>query len=196
MMNHFNKILSSTNLELIEKFSYFIAGFMLSLITYGKKKKCLFQNNGHKLYKRVNLNFEDIKRFESNKNNIILFKTFLNEITTLEHIQGLLYKTKIDSSFIKLNNKFDTQINIKHVFDESSWKANCISLNTFFFPEKVFNLFSFFKIIDAHIDYNKREAVITLENVGIKNNLEEKIAEYNDKFSIEYNKKENIIEVV
>jgi hypothetical protein len=196
LIDNFNKILSSTNLELIEKFSYFIAGFMLSLITYGIKEKCLFSNNGHRLYKRVNLNFEDIKRFESNKNKIIMFKTFLNEITTLEHLQGLAYKAKIDASFVKVNNKFDTEINIRHVFNESLWEATGISLSKFFFPEKVFNLFSFFKVVDVDINYGNKSAIITLENVGIKYNLEEKIARFNNRFNVEYNRRENIIEVV
>ena len=196
LIDNFNKILSSTNLELIEKFSYFIAGFMLSLITYGIKEKCLFSNNGHRLYKRVNLNFEDIKRFESNKNKIIMFKTFLNEITTLEHLQGLAYKAKIDSTFVKVNNKFDTEINIRHVFNESLWEATGISLSKFFFPEKVFNLFSFFKVVDVDINYGNKSAIITLENVGIKYNLEEKIARFNNRFKVEYNRRENIIEVV
>ena len=196
LIDNFNKILSSTNLELIEKFSYFIAGFMLSLITYGIKEKCLFSNNGHRLYKRVNLNFEDIKRFESNKNKIIMFKTFLNEITTLEHLQGLAYKAKIDATFVKVNNKFDTEINIRHVFNESLWEPTGISLSTFFFPEKVFNLFSFFKVVDVDINYGNKSAIITLENVGIKYNLEEKIARFNNRFKVEYNRRENIIEVV
>ena len=195
MINDFNKILSSTNLELIERFSYFIAGFMLSLISYGIRKDCLFANDGHRLYKRVNLNFEDVKRFESNKNKIILFKTFLNEITTLEHLQGLAYKAKIDSTFVKANNKFDTQININHKFNESLWKATCISVSTFFFPEKVFNLFSFFKVVAVDINYGNKSAIITLENVGIKYNLEEKIAQYNNRFKVEYNNREDIIEV-
>ena len=191
----FNRILSSSNLELIEKFSYFIAGLMLALYTYGTVKRCVFVNDGNVLYKRVNLNYEDIKRLESNKDNIILFKTFLKDITTVEHLQGIIYKNKIDADFVKKNNKFDTKINIIHNFDESSWFATCFSLSTFFFPEKIFNLFSFFKVIDVDINYDKKEVEVTLQNVGIKNILEVRIAELNDKFTLEYNRDENVIEV-
>ena len=192
---NFNKILSSGNLELIEKFSYFIAGLMLALYTYGTVKSCVFVNNGDVLYKRVNLNYEDVKRLESNKDNIILFKTFLKDITTLEHLHGMIYKNKIDFDFVKRNNKFDTKINIIHSFNENSWLATCFSLSTFFFPEKIFNLFSFFKVIDVGIDYDKKEVDVTLTNVGIQNILEVKIAEFDDKFTLEYNKDENVIDV-
>lgn len=196
IIGDFNKILSSNNLELIEKLSYFIAGIMLGLNTYGIKKKCIFINNGDRLYTRVNLNYEDIKRFESNKDKVIVFKTFLNEITTLDHFQGKVYKACIDSKFSKKNNKFDTQIHIRHIFDENSWKATCFSLNTTFFPEKVFNLFSFFKVKDINIDYTNKEAKVNLENVGIKEFMEERIAELNNHFSVNYDRNENIIEVV
>ena len=196
MIDNLNKILSSDNLELIDKFSYFIAGLMLALYTYGEVKKCLFINNGDKLYKRVNLNYEDIKRFENNKNNIILFKTFLNNMTTMGHLQGLAYKAKIDACFDKSNNKFDTQIYIIHNFNRDSWKATCFSLNTMFFPEKIINLFSFFKVREIDVNYNEKIAKVTLETIGIKEILEEKIAQYNNKFSLEYNSRENIMEVV
>ena len=56
IIDNLNKILSSDNLDLIENFSYFIAGLMLALYSYGKKKSCLFVNDGDRLYKRVNLN--------------------------------------------------------------------------------------------------------------------------------------------
>ena len=196
MIDNLNKILSSDNLELIDKFSYFIAGLMLALYTYGEVKKCLFINNGDKLYKRVNLNYEDIKRLENNKNNIILFKTFLNNMTTMGHLQGLAYKAKIDACFDKGNNKFDTQIYIIHNFNRDSWKAICFSLNTMFFPEKIINLFSFFKVREIDVNYNEKIAKVTLETIGIKEILEEKIAQYNNKFSLEYNSRENIMEVV
>ena len=117
---------------------------MLALYTYGTVKRCVFVNDGNVLYKRVNLNYEDVKRLESNKDNIILFKTFLKDITTVEHLQGIIYKNKIDADFVKKNNKFDTKINIIHNFDESSWFATCFRLSTFFFKENIFNLFYFF----------------------------------------------------
>ena len=195
IIKNFNKILSSGKLEFIEKFSYFIAGLMLGLHTYGINKKCRFVNDKNRLYKRLNLNYEDIKRFESNKNKIILFKTFLNEITTLEHFQGIVYKNKIDADFVKKNNKFDTQIYFRHLFDDS-WEATCFSLSTFLFPEKVFNLFTFFKVIDVDINYDKRQAVVNLENVGIQYILEEIISAMNDQFSLEYNTLDNTMEVV
>ena len=175
IIDNLNKILSSDNLDLIENFSYFIAGLMLALYTYGTVKSCVFVNNGDVLYKRVNLNYEDVKRLESNKDNIILFKTFLKDITTLEHLHGMIYKNKIDFDFVKKNNKFDTKINIIHSFNENSWLATCFSLSTFFFPEKIFNLFSFFKVIDVDINYDKKEVEVTLQNVGIKNILNSNI---------------------
>ena len=195
MIKDFNKILSSGKLELIEKFSYFIAGIMWGLYTYATNKHAVFINNGNQLYKRINLNYEDIKRFESNKDKIILFKNFLNEITTLEHLQGKLYQTHIDSKFVKKSNKFDTKIYIEHVFNEYTWKPTCFSLSTILWPEKVFTLFSFFKVLDVVINYDKKEAEVSLMNVGRNAILEENIAELNNNFQVNYDEDDNIIDV-
>ena len=46
------------------------------------------------------------------------------------------------------------------------------------------------------VNYNEKIAKVTLETIGIKEILEEKIAQYNNKFSLEYNSRENIMEVV
>ena len=196
IINNFNKILSSDNLELIEKCSYFIASLMLALYTYGLKRKCLFVNNGDRLYKRVNLSYEDIKRLEQNKDRIILFKTFLNEMTTLEHAHGLIYKEKIDISSVKSDSKFDTKIYILHYFDESNWKASCISLSTMLFPEKVINLFTFFQVLIVDVDYGEKTASITLSTVGKTKILEEEIAKLNNKFKVQYDNNDNVIKVV
>lgn len=196
IINNLNKILSSDNLELIECCSYFIASLMLALYTYGVKKQCLFVNNGDRLYKRVNLNYEDIKRFEQNKNRIILFKTFLNEMTTLEHTHGLIYKEKIDITLVKSDSKFDTKIYIIHNFDESTWKASCINLSTMLFPEKVINLFTFFKVLIVDVDYGEKSASITLGTVGKRKILEEEIANLNNKFKVQYDNYDNVIKVV
>jgi hypothetical protein len=192
-----NKILSSDNLELIEMFSYFIASTMLALISYGKIQKAFFKNNGDKLYKRVNLNYEDVVRFEKNLNNIILFKTFVNQMTTLEHLHGQIYRAKIDSTFQKKLNKFDTQIFIIHHYnDEQNWKPSSISLNTYLFPEKIINLFSFFIVEKVDINYKEKTAKITLGTVGKIYYLEEKIANANNCFKVEYNRDDNIMEVL
>ena len=196
VIKNMNTILSSGNLELIQHFAYFIAGTMLAIYSYGTQAECLFVNNGDRLYKRVNLNYEDIVRFEKNINNIILFKTFLNEMTTLEHLHGQLYRTKIDTSFQKKLNKFDTQIFINHNFLNENWKASCISLSTFLFPEKVINLFTFFEVQKVDVNYEEKTAKITLGNVGRIKILEEQIAEKNNIFKLEYNNFDNLMEVL
>ena len=191
-----NKILSSNNLELIEMFSYFIASTMFALVSYSTIKGAFFINNGDKLYKRVNLNYEDVVRFEKNLNNIILFKTFVNEMTTLEHLHGQIYRYKIDSSFKKKLNKFDTQIFIINHYDAQHWKPSCISLNTCLYPEKIMNLFSFFIVEKVDINYKEKTAKITLGTVGKIYFLEEKIAKANNCFKVEYNRIDNIMEVL
>ena len=195
IIKNLNTILSSDNLELIEHFAYFIAGTMLAIYSYGIQKECIFINNGDKLYKRVNLDYEDVVRFEKNINNIILFKTFLNDMTTLEHMHGLIYRSKLDSSFQKKLNKFDTQIFIYHYF-ENDWKASCISLSTFLFPEKVINLFTFFEVLKVEVNYKEKTAKITLGLVGKLKILEEEIALKNNLFKVEYNNEDKIMEVL
>lgn len=195
IIKNLNIILSSGNLELIEHFAYFISGTMLAIYSYGIQKKCIFINNGDRLYKRVNLNYEDVVRFEKNINNIILFKTFINEMTTLEHMHGLIYRSKIDSSFQKKFNKFDTQIFINHYFDDN-FKASCISLSTALFPEKVINLFTFFEVLKVDVNYKEKTAKITLKNIGKTEILEEIIANKKNLFKVEYNKEDQIMEVL
>ena len=195
IIKNLNIILSSGNLELIEHFAYFISGTMLAIYSYGIQKKCIFINNGDRLYKRVNLNYEDVVRLEKNINNIILFKTFINEMTTLEHMHGLIYRSKIDSSFQKKFNKFDTQIFINHYFDDN-FKASCISLSTALFPEKVINLFTFFEVLKVDVNYKEKTAKITLKNIGKTEILEEIIANKKNLFKVEYNKEDQIMEVL
>ena len=117
-------------------------------------------------------------------------------MTTLEHTHGLIYKEKIDITLVKSDSKFDTKIYIIHNFDESTWKASCINLSTMLFPEKVINLFTFFKVLIVDVDYGEKSASITLGTVGKRKILEEEIANLNNKFKVQYDNYDNVIEVV
>ena len=116
-------------------------------------------------------------------------------MTTLEHIQGLIYRSKLDSSFQKKLNKFDTQIFIYHYF-EKNWKASCISLSTFLFPEKIINLFTFFEVLKVEVNYKEKTAKITLGLIGKLKILEEQKKKKKNKFKLEYNNEDKIVEVL
>ena len=208
MINNFNKILSSDNLELIDKFSYFIAGLKLALNVYGSNKISFFftsydafyRENGEKLYKRISLKYEDMQRFKDNEGKIILFKTILDELSNptvsgIGDISGFINKEINDINFKKSNSHFDTKIYINYKF-EDSWTPTCLGFSQGGPAKKIFNLFTFFKVIKVTINNNTKQAEIILENVGIKYNLEEKINEYSDDFSVQYNSIQNIIEIV
>ena len=197
LVNNFNEILTSGDYDLIEKFSYFIAGFIYVLNTYSREHTCQFVNDGDQLYMRTKLSLDDLNELDSNVNNVITFKKFLIDVTSLEHLNG-----KINAFVINLNNffnrsntdKYDTKIYILHNY-YFSWRASCFS--TMPVNNKIFNLFSFFKVNEVKINYETKYAEIRLELVGKKKIFEQTIGNNeNAKFNIYYDKNQNYVEII
>lgn len=192
---NFNEILLSNDEKKIKDFSYFIAGYMYVLNAYSLQMWCQFKNDGDLLYKRTKLTKQDLEGLDNNINKLITFKTFLIDVVSLEHIQGKLAALYMDFenyfSFRDLN-KFDTKIYIKHNFKQN-WKASCFSelSNT-----KIFNLFTFFKVIDVKIDYESKYAEVKLELVGKNEIFENKTGNKGIECNINYIKNDNVIQIV
>ena len=62
---------------------------------------------------------------------------------------------------------------------------------------KIFNLFSFFKVNEVKINYETKNAEIRLELVGKKKIFEQTIGNNeNAKFNIYYDKNQNYVEII
>ena len=191
---NFNEILLSNDEKKIRDFSYFIAGYIYVLNAYSLQMWCQYKNDGDLLYTRTKLTLKDLEGLDNNINKLITFKTFLIDIVSLEHIQGKLGALLMDFqnyfSFRDLN-KFDTKIYIKHNYKQT-WKASCFSVLS---NKKIFNLFTFFKVVDVKIDYESKYAEVKLELVGKNEIFESEIGNKGIKFDINYIKKDNIIRI-
>ena len=129
--------------------------------------------------------------------------TFLNEIAPLNHLQGQIYKLKnnISSFFSEVYNnylldkkKFYVSLKIKFNHKDNIWLPNCYSVSTAAFPEKIFQLFTFFIIKNVIINEEKQSGEIFLESIGRKEILEEKMSNEYEINYITFNANENIFE--
>ena len=192
---NFNEILLSNDLEKIKIFSYFIAGYMYVLNSYSAQSISQFTNNGDLLYTRMKLSKNDLEKLNENIDKLITFKTFLTDVTSLEHWNGKINAFIMDfKNFFtfKSLDKFDTKIFIKHRY-KVGWKASCFRiLNT----TNIFNLFTFFKVIEVKIDYELKYAELNLELIGKNEIFENKIGNKDLKFEINYIKDDEIIQII
>ena len=191
---NFNEILLSNDLEKIKDFSYFIAGYMYVLNSYSAQSISQFTNNGDLLYTRMKLSKNDLEKLNDNIDKLITFKTFLIDVIPLEHIQGKINALIMDFKNIfsfKNLDKFDTKIYIEHKY-KIGWKASCFSSLS---SLKIFNLFTFFKVIEVKIDYELNYAEVKLELIGKNEIFENKIGSKESKFEINYNKNDEIIQI-
>ena len=130
------------------------------------------------------------------ENRIITFKTFLENVTSLEHYIGIIDSYVIDFknffSFFDLD-KYDTKIYIIHHFSKG-WETSCFSISITNY--KIFNLFTFFKVNEVKINFEDKKAEIRLEHVGKYDIFEDKFAEKEYKhinYNIKYDEKLNVI---
>lgn len=192
-----NNLLSSDFEKTIENFGYFIAGIMYSLEKCGNSLFCELKIDSL-LYNKFEMDYSDLKIFEKNKSQIISFKTFLSELTTLEHLHGQLFRVIKDSKFFiyKFFNdtKYTVSFKINYKYNQL-YKSNCFSVSKSF-PEKIFQYFSFFKIKNVTINENKYEAEIELDSIPRKEVIEEKLCDESKINYLSYNRDENLLEIL
>ena len=196
-------ILMENNFDLtMEKFGYFIAGFMKALDLFGKNKEAHLIVESELEKKKVQMDYDDLLKFKNNINKIISFKNFLNEIAPTSHLHGLIYKfaNNISSSMSEFKmyllgrKNFSVSLKIKYNHKDKKWIPNCFSVSTSAFPEKIFQFFTFFIIKNVIINEEKETGEIELESIGRKEILEEKMCNDLEKNYIIYNSNENIFE--
>ena len=197
-----NKILLSNDIKKIIEFSYFISGFIYVLNTYSKEVRCKFINDRDKLYVRKKLSLEDLIKLDSisidpkEENRIITFKTFLKNVSSLMHSNGIIHSLLMDfKNYFDLSNsdRYDTKIYIEHHFS-NGWETSCFSIPSQL-NYKIFNLFTFFKVNEVKINFENKCAEIKLELVG-KYDIFEDIFDENGKYknyNVQYDENLNAI---
>ena len=204
ILEDINSLLHSNFEKTLEIFGYFIAGIMYALDKCGNTLYCELKIDSL-LYNKIEMDLSDLKLFQQNINEIISFKTFLCDLTTLEHLHGQIYRLFKDSnSFFKKiyselveNKKYTVSIKINYQYNPK-WKTNCFSVSktTISLPAKIFQFFSFFRIKNVIINENNFEGEILLDSIPRKEILEEKLYNEFDTNFISYNINENIFEIL
>lgn len=197
-----NTLLESNFEIVMDKFGYFIAGFMKALDLFAMNKDAYLKTESNLEKKKIEIDIDDLLIFKKNINKIISFKSFLNELAPLTHLHGYIYKffndasTSISSFRNNLvgKNKFSVSIKIKFNHKDNIWLPNCYSVSTSAFPEKIIQLFTFFKIKNVLINEGIMTGEILLESIGRKEILEEKMSNEFETNYIIYNANENIFE--
>ena len=131
------------------------------------------------LIKETKGNYIDLLLYLKNKNNVITFPNFLT----------CLFDT---SPEYKNDNKTKYHILYKITYNENIFSQEPTSLSNLSSKEKVFQLFTFYKITDVKINKSKERAEVSFEVINSQENLEEKLREKN---ILAYNKKKNLMEL-
>ena len=152
------------------------------------------------LYRGLKMSYINLSFYERNINKIITFPSF----TSCSNLQekAFIFSGKNNDykdHYLSLEDRkkgqiFSVMITIDYKYQEG-WEPSAFKIyNLSVHPhekEIIFLPFSFFKIKNFGIDFEKYEANIELENIGKKTVLEKEIQK--DKIII-YNEKENIME--
>ena len=192
-----NRWLMKGKMKYYEPIAYFTSRLMYSLNSYAEKNKKYCKENKKILYRGAKLYFSCLLPYIRAVGKIILLSAFTStssEEKIAENWAGRGKERKIYDDY----NRFSVVFKIINLFnDEKKWISNSIDVQeeSKYKKEKefLFQPFSFYKVIDVKFDINNFKADITLETVGKKEILEERL-----KFGkeIKYNMNENIMEII
>jgi hypothetical protein len=170
-----NKILLSS--DFYEAIAYFTARIMYSLNTYAEKNK-KFCTQNQKLYLGIKLPYTCLLQYERAIGKAICFSSF----TSTTENEGIARNNAGRNNAKEQNDLhsiFSVVITINNIYKDGY--KNVIDIN----PESknsdereyVFQPFSFFRLTNISIDVNNKTADISLDTIGKKEILEEKIRE-------------------
>ena len=181
-----NGWLLSLEREPIEKIAYFIGTLMYKLNDYGMKNKKMNKENLI-LYRGICINYLDALSYQIYKGEIICFQTFFSSTKKVKIAEGF--------AMGNTNYQFSTIIEINHSYKEGLYPIcfNISELSNYRDEEEyLFNPYSFFKLKDFSIDFEKNKLRLKLDAINKKEVLEIQIKEGK---KIVYNEKEQLIEV-
>ena len=196
---YFNQWLNELDFLAYKKLSYFFALLMYGLNDYNGEKKGLKKNI--KLFRGLTMSYINLSFYERNINNIITFPSLIScseKKNIAECFCGRKKSLSYPGKFYpiekrKKEGKFSVLIIIDYQY-KKDWVPSAFSVidlsENKFEKEYIFQPFSFYKIQNIEIDFDKYEANIYLMNVGKKKILENSIK--TNKI-IKYNEKENIM---
>ena len=185
-----NNWLLNLNNEAYDKIGYFVGELMVKLNEYGESKSKGYKENNHiTLYRGINVSYLDALSYQIHKGKKIYFQTFLS--TSKKEEVPLQFKEELGKYY------FFILIKIDHYW-EAGLEALCFDISNISNYKKeaefLFHPFSFFRIKDFSVDYEKRIFKLKLESINKKAILEEKIRD-DDSKKIHYNKIDKIIEI-
>jgi len=188
-----NKMLMNYEIK-FESIAYFTSRLMYSLNRYASIYDKYCTENEKIIYRGTKLKYTDILPYKRAKGKIILLSAFTSTTEDESFAQRWSSRQKIREVY-KSKLLFSVVFYIKNNY-KSNWISNGINIQeeSQYKNEKeiLFQPFSFYYVKDVLIDLKNYTADIYLETIGKVEILEEQIKNNKD---IEYNKKENIIQI-
>ena len=191
---------SSLDAKYYLSIAYFTARLNYCLNKYGNEKfkdknEIHYLNNNNKIiYRGMVTPLKNILPYKRALNKVIVFPAFTSTSQKKEIGYGFAERERYLSN--NNNNKNYSVLFIITNIYKSGWISNGIDIQDNTWKEKeaeiLFPAFSFFYVDKVKIDMDRKIVDIYLKTVGKKCILEEEIRKGKD---IEYNKKENIIQV-
>ena len=190
-----NWLLNLNNLA-YEKSGYFIGQLMFKLNEYGNANNLGYkENKSIKLYRGIYINYLDALSYQIHKGKKICFQTFLSTSKKENTAKFFSFENRRTITERKNEFKFSLLIEIDHDYKEGLFPLCFYVSNISRFSteeEFLFHPYTFFKIKDFKVDYEKYIIKLYLETINKKEILEEKINKNN---KIHYNKENKIIEL-
>ena len=178
-----------------EPIAYFTSRLMFSLNKYAIRKGKYFNKDKKVLHRGVKLYYSCLLPYERAKGKIILLSAFTST-SEKDSVARTWAGRGNEREIYKNSSKFSVVFHITNVFKQNNWISNGIDVkdSAVYETEKeiLFQPFSFYRVIDVNLNEDNFTADISLETIGKKEILEEQIKLGK---KIEYNEKENIMEI-
>jgi len=190
-----NRWLMKSKMKYYEPVAYFTSRLMFSLNKYAIRKGKYFNKDQKVLHRGVKLYYSCLLPYERAKGKIILLSAFTST-SEKDSVARTWAGRGNEREIYKNSSKFSVVFHITNVFKQNNWISNGIDVkdSAVYETEKeiLFQPFSFYRVIDVNLNEDNFTADISLETIGKKEILEEQIKLGK---KIEYNEKENIMEI-
>jgi len=189
----FNKLIMN-NMEFYETVAYFTARLMYGLNKYAKEKN-MYSKERREFYRGLKMRYSSILPYIRAKGKIILLSSFTSTSENITIAEKFAIREKSRKNY-KTKLRFSVLFYIKNYY-KNNWISSGVNIQYLSSKkvekEHLFLPFSFYYVRDVQIDIKNCTADIYLETIGKKVILEEEIKKGKQ---IEYNKNENIIQII
>jgi len=189
----FNKLIMN-NMEFYETVAYFTARLMYGLNKYAKEKD-MYSKERREFYRGVKMRYSSILPYIRAKGKIIILSSFTSTSEKISIAEKFAVREKSRKNY-KTKLRFSVLFYIKNYY-KNNWVSSGVNIQDVSAKkgekEHLFLPFSFYYVRDVQIDIKNYAADIYLETIGKKEILEEEIKKGKQ---IEYNKNENIIQII